>query len=103
MGLFRRREKDELDLESERVALRRQREAMGSELEGLKRTLAERVAAVQQRERELAQTQARVEKRETELEGVRARSVRVAEIRARLADTKAKRAMRDESPVAAAE
>jgi DNA repair exonuclease SbcCD ATPase subunit len=50
---FRRRERDELSVEDEREALRRQRATATEELERLKRELAERVAAVREKERQL--------------------------------------------------
>ena len=57
-GLLDRNEEPS-DVESERDALRRQRAEVAAELETLKRTVSERVLAVQQRERELAEALAR--------------------------------------------
>jgi len=50
---FLRRDHDEVSVEDEREALRRQRAAMVEELDRLKRELSERVAAVREKERQL--------------------------------------------------
>ena len=50
---FLRRDHDEVSVEDEREALRRQRAAMAEELDRLKRELSERVAAVREKERQL--------------------------------------------------
>ena len=77
-GLLDRNEEPS-DVESERKSLLRQRVEAAAELETLKRTLSERVAAVQQRERELSRCagprrEARAEARQVAERGSRLES-----------------------------